>query len=235
MTTQALSVQPNLVNVFEGVIGSVRQLVVNARDLHSFLQVGKRFASWIQERIGKYEFVENEDFVAISQNREIQENDCFPNSGSKRGGHNRVEYHLTLDMAKELSMVENNDKGREARRYFIAMEKKALAAMIEPVVEYITLQQYEELAKIVSTIGSMFHFRLKASWWLWAELKSLTGATTARKIPKQCFDVAQQKLQELHLKCLEYKKMMHETENAFFKQNANLVPVEMQALLDQLK
>lgn len=221
MATQALSVQPNLVNVFEGVIGTVRQLVVNARDLHSFLQVGKRFASWIQERIGKYEFVENEDFVAISQNREI---------GHGRG---KVDYHLTLDMAKELSMVENNDKGREARRYFIAMEKKALAAMIEPVVEYITPQQYEELAKIVSTIGSMFHFRLKASWWLWAELKSLTGATTARKIPKQCFDVAQQKLQELHLKCLEYKKMMHETENAFFKQNANLVPVEMQKLFDE--
>ena len=229
MTTQALSVQPNLINVFEGVIGSVRQLVVNARDLHSFLQVGKVFAAWIQERIGKYEFVENEDFVCLFQNRKTQRKD------GQEGVSRTTEYHLALDMAKELSMVENNDKGREARRYFIAMEKKALAAMIEPVVEYITLQQYEELAKIVSTIGSMFHFRLKASWWLWAELKSLTGATTARKIPKQCFDVAQQKLQELHLKCLEYKKMMHETENAFFKQNANLVPVEMQALLDQLK
>lgn len=224
MATQALSVQPNLINVFEGVIGSVRQLVVNARDLHSFLQVGKVFAAWIQERIGKYEFIENEDFTVFSKSGK-----------NPQGGRSSIEYHLALDMAKELSMVENNDKGREARRYFIAMEKKALAAMIEPVVEYITPQQYEELAKIVSTIGSMFHFRLKASWWLWAELKSLTGATTARKIPKQCFDVAQQKLQELHLKCVEYKKMMHETENAFFKQNANLVPVEMQALLDQLK
>ncbi len=35
-----------------------------------------------------------------------------------------VEYHLTLDMAKELSMVERNKKGRQARRYFIECEKK---------------------------------------------------------------------------------------------------------------
>ncbi|PTQ89795.1 antA/AntB antirepressor family protein [Agitococcus lubricus] len=223
MATQAISEQPNLVNVFEGVIGSVRQLVVNARDLHSFLQVGKVFAAWIQERIGKYEFVENEDFTVTVSKTGIRSNVI------------QKDYLLALDMAKELSMVENNDKGREARRYFIAMEKKALAAMIEPVVEYITHQQYEELAKIVSSIGGMFHYRLKASWWLWAELKSLTGATTSRKIPKQCFEVAQQKLQELHSKCVEYKQMMHETETAFFRQNVNLVPVEMQALLDQLK
>lgn len=40
-----------------------------------------------------------------------------------RGGHNKVEYHLTLDMAKELAMVEKNEKGRQVRQYFIACEK----------------------------------------------------------------------------------------------------------------
>ncbi|WP_303784070.1 antA/AntB antirepressor family protein, partial [Azovibrio restrictus] len=55
---------------------------------------------------------------------------CSPNLASKqRGGHNRTDYHLTLDMAKELSMVENNEKGRQARRYFIECERRALEAL----------------------------------------------------------------------------------------------------------
>ncbi len=87
--------------------------VVNARELHAFLEVGKKFADWITERINKYNFTENQDFI------------CFPILGSKgRGGHNRKEYHLTLDVAKELSMIENNKKGREARCYFIECEKR---------------------------------------------------------------------------------------------------------------
>lgn len=222
MATQALSEQPNLINVFEGVIGSVRQLVVNARDLHSFLQVGKRFASWIQERIGKYEFIENEDFIAISQNREI---------GHGRG---KVDYHLTLDMAKELSMVENNDKGREARRYFIAMEKKALAQEPVRAIEYITQQQYDELAKDVQQLSYCFTFKQRAIWWAWAELRTLSGGEPVKKMPAEFFDVAKQKLKDMYLKSTAFRDLMYKTETAFFKKNANLVPEEMQLMLDQL-
>lgn len=222
MATQALSEQPNLINVFEGVIGSVRQLVVNARDLHSFLQVGKRFASWIQERIGKYEFIENEDFIAISQNREI---------GHSRG---KVDYHLTLDMAKELSMVENNDKGREARRYFIAMEKKALAQEPVRAIEYITQQQYDELAKDVQQLSYCFTFKQRAIWWAWAELRTLSGGEPVKKMPAEFFDVAKQKLKDMYLKSTAFRDLMYKTETAFFKKNANLVPEEMQLMLDQL-
>ena len=222
MATQALSEQPNLINVFEGVIGSVRQLVVNARDLHSFLQVGKRFASWIQERIGKYEFIENEDFIAISQNREI---------GHGRG---KVDYHLTLDMAKELSMVENNDKGPEARRYFIAMEKKALAQEPVRAIEYITQQQYDELAKDVQQLSYCFTFKQRANWWAWAELRTLSGGEPVKKMPAEFFDVAKQKLKDMYLKSTAFRDLMYKTETAFFKKNANLVPEEMQLMLDQL-
>ncbi|WP_375643874.1 antA/AntB antirepressor family protein, partial [Bartonella sp. MM20NXGY] len=91
---------------------------VNARELHTFLEVGKDFSNWITDRIKKYNLVENQDFV------------CSPILGSKgsRGGHNRKDYHLTLSVAKELSMVENNKKGREARLYFIECEKLAKQA-----------------------------------------------------------------------------------------------------------
>ncbi|EEV0034808.1 phage antirepressor Ant [Escherichia coli] len=101
-----------LIPVFSGTISNETTLLVNARDLHTFLGVGKRFASWITERIEEYGFVENQDYIAISQKREI---------GYGRG---KKDYHLTLDTAKETAMVERNEKGRQIRRYFIECEKK---------------------------------------------------------------------------------------------------------------
>ncbi len=59
-----------LIPVFNGTISNETTLLVNARDLHTFLDVGKRFASWIVERIAEYGFVENQDFMIISQVRE---------------------------------------------------------------------------------------------------------------------------------------------------------------------
>lgn len=85
--------------------------VVNARELHEKLMVGKVFAAWIQERIEKYGFKENEDF--------------FPISEKTLNGRPRIEYLLTLDTAKEIAMVQNNEMGRSIRKYFIEVEKKA--------------------------------------------------------------------------------------------------------------
>ncbi|ECQ3321645.1 phage antirepressor Ant [Salmonella enterica] len=107
MTTQ-------LIPVFNGTINNESVLLCDARELHSFLGVGKRFASWITERIEQYGFVENQDYIIASQNREA----------NMRGGHNRKDYHFTLDTAKETAMVERNEKGRQIRRYFIECEKQ---------------------------------------------------------------------------------------------------------------
>lgn len=111
-------------------IGDDAIQTVNARELHAFLAVGKVFAAWIQERIQQYGFVENQDYVIGFPNLENQNTGWTvdsPNLGNQqvsRGGDRRSkEYHLTLDMAKELAMVERNQKGREARRYFIQCEK----------------------------------------------------------------------------------------------------------------
>ena len=104
---------------------------VNARNLHEFLEVGKVFAAWIQERIEKYDFVEGQDFVVR-----------FPNLESEiRGGQNRKEYFLSIDMAKELSMVENNEKGKKARQYFISIEKKSKELMTKPLSPLEVLKQ----------------------------------------------------------------------------------------------
>lgn len=116
MNTLARS-NDSLIPVFPGQIGGQSVMVCDGRDLHSFLQVGKTFAAWIKARISKYGFEENIDFRSF-----------FQNGKKPSGGRPVTEYHLTLDMAKELAMVENNDQGRQARRYFIEMERKALDA-----------------------------------------------------------------------------------------------------------
>ena len=86
---------------------------VNARELHAFLDSKQDFSTWIKARIAEYDFVEHQDFV------------LFHNFMEK--GRPRIEYFITLDMAKELSMVERTAKGKQARQYFIDCEKRAQA------------------------------------------------------------------------------------------------------------
>ncbi len=111
---------------------------VNARQLHKALGVGKRFASWIAERIKEYGFTEGLEF--------------FPSLGKTTGkvGRPSIEYQLTLGMAKELAMVERNDKGREIRRYFIEIEDRVSrgdVTLADEIADKATPQQQEWLAR----------------------------------------------------------------------------------------
>jgi len=92
------------------------QKVVNARELHYFLESRQEFANWIKSRIEKYGFIENQDYTTFDKIIKREDN---PNLGTKR-----KEYALTIDTAKEIAMVEGNDKGKQARQYFIECEKK---------------------------------------------------------------------------------------------------------------
>lgn len=93
--------------------------VVNARELHAFLESKQEFANWIKGRIEKYGFTEGLDYSS------------FDNIVKRENGATvRKEYALSIDMAKELSMVENNDKGRQARKYFIECEKIARSKVL---------------------------------------------------------------------------------------------------------
>jgi anti-repressor protein len=125
----------SLVPVTEGEIGGIVQPMVNARELHRWLKSGEMFSKWIKNRIKQYDFLENEDYASYWENSPKpcapMDSDCLGNFPSKkrgRGGSNRVDYILTLDMAKELSMVENNEQGKQARRYFIRCERLILQA-----------------------------------------------------------------------------------------------------------
>ncbi|TNO79341.1 hypothetical protein FHP99_00490 [Campylobacter coli] len=81
----------------------------NAREIFQFLNSEQEYSNWIKNRINHYNFIENQDYIIELVYTK---------------GRPRKEYYVTLDMAKELCMVENNEKGRQARRYFIECEKR---------------------------------------------------------------------------------------------------------------
>lgn len=94
--------------------------LVDGRELHEFLEVGKDFTTWIKDKIAKYDFEENKDYsLTLTKTGE-------------RSNVTKHDYTLTVDMAKELSMTENNEKGKEARKYFIAVEKKFKEIVADP-------------------------------------------------------------------------------------------------------
>jgi len=113
---------------------------VNARDLHEFLEVGRDFSNWIKDRIGEYVFNENEDYIVFAK---IGEN--LP-----QGGRPAIEYHISLDMAKELAMVERTEKGRQARKYFIECENR-LKAGSYTLPHLIDDSRYRELLNVART------------------------------------------------------------------------------------
>lgn len=112
---------------------------VNARELHEQMLVGKVFAAWIQERIEKYGFIEREDFFPVSE---------------KTNGRPKVEYWLTLDTAKEVAMVQNNEAGRSIRKYFIEVEKRFRQQQAKSPAEliYMLAQQNMESERRMSQL-----------------------------------------------------------------------------------
>ncbi len=121
-----------LIPVFTGTLTGVSTQLVDARLLHTFIKSKQQFSDWIKNRIKKYEFIQDVDFIVINN---------FMKDDTAFGGKRKViDYHLTLDMSKELSMVENSLKGKEARRYFIECEQRLLAQVPDHVVK-----AYDEL------------------------------------------------------------------------------------------
>lgn len=87
------------------------RVTILGRDLYEFLGIKENYSDWIK-RMVSYGFIENIDYIAISEKREI---------GIGKGLSN---HQLTLEMAKHISMIQRNQKGMEARNYFIECEKK---------------------------------------------------------------------------------------------------------------
>lgn len=98
-----------LIPINYGIAG---QPTVSARELHEGLEIGTKFATWFP-RMAEYGFSENVDYKT-----------CYPNLGSENhGGQNMVDYQITVDMAKQICMIQRSEKGRQYRQYFLDLEK----------------------------------------------------------------------------------------------------------------
>lgn len=117
---------------------------VDARSLHSFLEVVTRFHVWVSRRVEEYGFIDGEDFCS--------------NLGESIGGRKRRDYYISLDMAKELAMVERTEKGKQARRYFIKCETELndlrQAQGVEPQYLPYFHECHDRIAALVKQSGS---------------------------------------------------------------------------------
>lgn len=143
------------IKTFNGSIQNQSVQLVNARELHEFLQIQTPFHKWIARRISDYGFAEKLDFIVTDKFVRID-----------RGflGEREIEikeYHLTFDMAKELCMLERSELGRKARRHFIKMEQRAIAlakAMQQQMMTVPTFFRHhpDELARLIATAQTAF-------------------------------------------------------------------------------
>ena len=117
--------------------GQIKQ-TVNARELWQKLEINSKFADWFKNRVNKYEFVENIDFISVSK---ILEN-----------GGKSIEYFISIDMAKELCMVENNLQGRTIRKYFIECEKKLKEVSVPKIDSNFLLRISQQMAELEKKI-----------------------------------------------------------------------------------
>ena len=101
-----------LIPVSKKDIGGEAVNSVNARELHLLLGVKTHISTWIKRAIEKYGFDENIDFSVLK-------------SGNPNGGLPIIDYIVSIDMAKELCMLDDSDKGRQFRKYFIECEEQA--------------------------------------------------------------------------------------------------------------
>jgi phage anti-repressor protein len=108
---------------------------VEARNLHLFLQSKKEFAHWIQKIILDYEFTEKQDFDKIVKPHE----------------NNKIDFELTIEMAKEICMLSKSQFGKRARLYFLECEKKTKTIPTQKpltLIELLDLTRESEIARI---------------------------------------------------------------------------------------
>ena len=173
----------NLIPVFNGLIQNQPVQLCNARELHTFLEIQTRYNDWIKNRINEYGFIQDEDYLVITE---------------RTNGRPRKEYHITLDMGKELGMVERNERGRQIRKYFIECERRAS----QP--KQIALPEPEKKFTFKFT-----EYELQQLAWLWFAFKR--GVGTFQHIEKAFNVLGSNMSSQIYGQAYEYLSVLRST------------------------
>ena len=176
-----------LKKVEEGIIpiyeNDTKEKLINARELHKKLNNKRQFANWIKQRIDKYKFLENQDFVKLNN---------FVMVGNLK--RPQIDYYLTIDMAKELCMVENNETGRKIRKYFIEVEKRYREIINTPtnIFDFMRLalnqielnsKNIENLQLDVNELKSKIDVKIKNNYCLASDIAEQLNLYSENNIP----------------------------------------------------
>lgn len=139
----------SLIQITKNTINGVEINSANAREIYDYLGLAKgQFSRWIKTAIEKYDFIQNEDFLSIDTDVE----------GVK-------DYIVTLDMAKELCMVSNTEKGKETRKYFIEFEKQGKTLINQQSQEIRLLQgMLNTISKMDNRVTELEQTRRLENW-----------------------------------------------------------------------
>lgn len=163
--------------------------VVSGRELHDFLEVTERYSSWFL-RMTKYGFEESVDYVGCKVFNTLAKQEL-------------QDHALTLDMAKEISMIQRTEKGKQARQYFIDVEKAYKQQAEQP--QYKLPQNYSEaLIELAKEVKKNEALQPKADKY--DRYLSNKGLITITEIAKE-YGMSGAKLNQfLHEKGVIYKR-----------------------------
>ena len=140
----------SLIQISKNTINGAETNSVNAREIHKYLEVKTKFADWIKRAIEKYDFIENQDYAILKNGN---------------GNNAYIDYIVVLDMAKELAMLENNPKGKEARKYFIEFEKQGKTLINQQSQEIRLLQgMLNTISKMDNRVTELEQTRRLENW-----------------------------------------------------------------------
>ena len=207
------NIQPTFIKIEKSIFDGISINSVNAREIHEYLGVKTRFNDWINRAIEKYDFIENIDYSILS------------NGNSK-------DFVVTLDMAKELAMLENNPKGKEIRKYFIYFEQKAKEVIANQSSEIQLLQGMLNTLSKMDTRVSQLESSKRLENWQEKELHDLKNKKVYELAKKHDLTSDNEMIRKLH------SRVWKAVKNRFNLPRYNELPIlkfdEAKALINSL-
>src|SRR5690606_17711118 len=171
-------------------------LLGSGRDLHEFLEVKEKYTQWILRMID-YGFIENVDYIVVSEKVHSEKRDRT---------YEQIDHHIKIEMAKEISMLQRNEKGKQARLYFLELERKwnSPEMVLKRAHDYLTAQVEKLETKNLLLEQQVKEYEPKASYYdLVLQNKSLLSVS---KIAKDFGMSARSLNKKLHELGVQYKQ-----------------------------